>query len=839
MRRFCPFILLFLFCCNAVRAEESVPSPAGERYPNIRASLEDGFYALAEQQARGVLRSDPNDAEAREAALLLSHALWGQTRYSEIIDLLNRYDGQAEFVYWRARALYELHRYQEALEVLDAGGPALSSSSYYAAILQLKGRTEQLSGQLDEAETTYELFARVFPNHDDRIDNQFNLAAVYLAQKRIPEATSIYETLIQEADLDGASRAKLKLARILYTSVGNINLETARSLLNELAEDAAVRLAYRIDAYVELAALEEQVARFTEVENALRGAVALAPDARLRVSLKLSLARMMLRQDRTAEALTLLEECRTQAPDERVAAELQLEKAGALLQAKSFSEANDAYQVYLDVADDPDGLAHAYLGKGLTLWGLGRYAESGVLFDKAAQSLEDRVERAAALLKAGDAYYESSQLEEAEKRYRTFISEYPGNPSMPNALYQLGLVLAGIGRRAEALTTFGIVEESHPASPFAEKAALRTADVMLASGQWAETLEKYEQIGNSYTNEHTKALSLQQRGIVLYHYLKRYDEAQGAFEQVLEDYPDSDFAPQAAYMRGFCLYALGEVDEAIATCAAFIEKYPDSEWTPEVMFWLAEHYYNQGLYEEAKSQFLRISQDFSEHRLAPRSLYWAGRAAAAQSNYMEAIERYGLVTKNYAESDILAQTRFAQGDALTELGEFSQAILAFDEIIQNYPESPLVNAAWGRKGDCQFSLAVNDPALYQEAINSFQGILDRPTASAALKMQAEYKIGRCLEKSNLFDRAFSRYMNVVYPFVRDNADRTPYSIMWFTRSAFGAAAIKERAKDWIAAVQVYQRVVEANVPAQEEALKRIANIKQENWLLFEQAEDAE
>ena len=37
----------------------------------------------------------------------------------------------------------------------------------------------------------------------------------------------------------------------------------------------------------------------------------------------------------------------------------------------------------------------------------------------------------------------------------------------------------------------------------------------------------------------------------------------------------------------------------------------------------------------------------------------------------------------------------------------------------------------------------------------------------ALKLQAKYKIGRCHEKTNQPEKAFSHYMNVVYTFIKD------------------------------------------------------------------------
>jgi hypothetical protein len=106
-------------------------------------------------------------------------------------------------------------------------------------------------------------------------------------------------------------------------------------------------------------------------------------------------------------------------------------------------------------------------------------------------------------------------------------------------------------------------------------------------------------------------------------------------------------------------------------------------------------------------------------------------------------------------------------------------------------------------------------------------------------MQAEYKIGRCLEKTGSFDQAFSRYMTVVYTFINERVERTPSSILWFTRAAFGAASLKEKENIWVEAVKIYERVIGAGVPAMDEAQKRIERIKTENWLLFQQAEETD
>ena len=71
MRSICCAILLSAVCFSAV-AQESVPPISTERFPSIRASLEDGFYSLAEYQVQEVLRGEPDASGEREVRLLLA-----------------------------------------------------------------------------------------------------------------------------------------------------------------------------------------------------------------------------------------------------------------------------------------------------------------------------------------------------------------------------------------------------------------------------------------------------------------------------------------------------------------------------------------------------------------------------------------------------------------------------------------------------------------------------------------------------------------------------------------------------------------------------------------------
>ena len=74
-------------------------------------------------------------------------------------------------------------------------------------------------------------------------------------------------------------------------------------------------------------------------------------------------------------------------------------------------------------------------------------------------------------------------------------------------------------------------------------------------------------------------------------------------------------------------------------------------------------------------------------------------------------------------------------------------------------------------------------------------------------------------------------MKVVYSYF-EQPELKPEGNVWFTRAAFNAAEIKESEKSWRKAVAIYQRVVEAGVPASRDAQARIDKIRADYWMYF-------
>lgn len=801
----------------------------------IEAALQDELYPLAEEQVWNALSIQQPVEEKTDLTILLIRSLIGQKRFDDAVILADESAHllkQDAFIYWKARAFFDAGNFEAVFQTLEKNKKRLNDGSYEPSALRLKGRAEQAVGNLKDAENAFDDFRKQFADDEDAPQNLLDLANIQLERKREKAAVkTLHELLEQFPESALADSVRLLLARELIADGDKDKAAEASVLLEQLGANEAALPRLRIAAWVELAALEQRAGRSAVAADALLKAETLTGETALRVRQKTARANLLIDEGKTPEALKLFDEAMQAAPDNKLAADILLQKAEALLKTDQFSAAEIAFQSYLDVTANPAGEAQALFGKGWSLWEQARFEEAAAAFERAAAKTTDPDRCATAWVKAGDARLAAKQAGAATENYQYVSTNFPTHPLAVRALYQSGVALLSAGNPEKARLAFAQVETGFPESEFAPRAALQQADLFKSEKKWDAALQEYQRIAGQYTNAAAQATSLHQQGLILFGF-DRFAEALEKFRAVSDTWPDSPEAPQAYYMRGFCRYLQGDIEEALVICRTFIEKYPASLWTPEVLFWLGEHDYNRGNYPQAQATFLDIVARFPQNALADEALLWAANALLEQDSYLEAFTLYSRLAKEYPASPLLLQARFAQGEALTELGEFPRAILAYEEVIKAAPDDSLADRARGRLGDCLFTLGTTEAARYQEAMDAYQALYKRPATPFALKLQALYKIARCEDKTGQPDKAFAHYMDVVYQGGSYTGTLSPEAVLWFTRAALDAAARQEQQARWKEAVHIYERIIQAGVPAQDEAVRRIEKIKKEHAEAF-------
>ena len=806
---------------------------AGRLLATGRAAYEDGLYRLAGRRLEELVAGAPDKRRQAEGALWLARVQLAMEQPEQALATLETHGGQvraqalaANYALARAQARFALAQLPEAAAELD-------------------GFREKYAAQ-DAAPAALRLLARIFMARRDWTGAQDVVALIEARHPDSPEAPAAGLDLAEAMAAAGRSDAAVAaLARIETNYAGQVWSERAAlktvelqlaqgrppqtmDRLREMAANKSLRPETRAQGYRLVAEALGSESNYPVALKMIDRSVDAAVDPLQRLESQVAKARLLLQSGATAEGRELLRSEAAKMPDATRAARLQLGLADELARMGKWSEAAEEYQVWLDAFAGAPGMAQVLAGRGWALWSDGRPEEAAAAYAQAVDRETDAARRLELLQKLGDAQFAARQFSQAKDSYAAALAAAPtGSVAAARAQLQLADAELELGATEAGEIRLLDLGRAEPPTEFSRAAAMRLGALYEDRGALESAIEQYGRVVEACAEPEPCAQALLARGLIRYR-MGAFATAMEDFTRIRDQLPQTKPAEQAEFMRGWCFYLLGKDAEALRVCEQFLADHPASEFAPDVRFWIGEHAFNRGDFEAAERRFAEVAAEYPDSPRAADALYWAGRAATARRKYLDANEHFNALMARYPDSARLAETLLAQGDVLSELGQFAAAILAFNEVIVKFPQAPEALVAWGRKGDCQYTLGQENAARYEEALLSYRTLLDFAGAPTDLRLQAGYKVGRCLEKMGRASAALDRYMDVVYAFLQEASPPAEANV-WFTRAAFGAAALQENAGRWPEAARIYGRVAESGVPAAAEARARMERIRQEHW----------
>ncbi len=805
-------------------------------------ALEDGFASVAESAFSDVLKSSPAaDSSVFTAKRGLLQSLLMQHKYDALLKRVSELVSEKKMeqnaaAYWKAAVFFDQHKYTDAVSTVACVETNLPSGLLGESALRMLAVARLKSGDVPGAVKSFSLFSKTYPESSQEMAVRLDWGKALIFQSKFRDALDVLRPLLSGGNKLIASEARYWTGKVLLQLKER---EKGLSTLEELATEKELPESLRVNTVLSIiaarnmlektrdsAAVERDIKQLEDLNSQIK-------DVGLRRKVSAALCRLLLVTGRVDEAVSRIKEYIKEKADIS-AAELQLQLGERLLADKRFKDAVTVYQHYFEIFDTSDGYAKARLGSGWALLGVGRYAEGAVAFEKAYALFEDKEHKRVCLYKMGDAYLLNGQYKLAIDTYEKFLNQYPESIYRAKALFNVGVCLELQDKPKEAKRAFEVVVDRCPESLQAREALLRIGGILEMEGDWKAVEKLYDRVMKRYPNDAVFVKALYGRGLARYHLWN--PKALDDFEQIINKYKPSQEVERSYFMRAMCLYRLGRDQEAFGLCENFMKQYKHSELAPQVRFWIGRFAYNTGDYKRAAKEFEAFVKAYPKDKLADSALYRAGMTALKLKEYVKAIELFGRLVKEYPDSRHGAEARFYQADAMTELGKFSGAILVYDELIKEFPESYLVPTAWGRKGDCQFTLGAEHPERYKEALNSYRVVTHSPQSRKDDILQAEYKIGRCMEKMSKKQEALKIYYSkVMLPFLLDRKKGVPISEsekVWFTRAAMGASDIVTEQKDWRQLIRILNRIVEADVAISADAKKKIKSIESEKWWLF-------
>jgi TolA-binding protein len=264
-------------------------------------------------------------------------------------------------------------------------------------------------------------------------------------------------------------------------------------------------------------------------------------------------------------------------------------------------------------------------------------------------------------------------------------------------------------------------------------------------------------------------------GGVIYYNMEDYNNAITTFQQLINDYPDSEYADDAQYYIGYINEKkLGYYIQALLEYQKLIDNYPNSEFADDAQLGIGNCYYATKDYSHAIEAYQKLIDDYSESSLLPLAQYSIGQSYRKLANYVQAILEFTKTIENYPESEYAAPAQYYIAYSYYDTQDYNQAILEFQITIDNYPDS-----TWPGESDrliapcAQYYIGYcygQKLEQWEEAIPAYQLVIDNYPNSTwgngqEIPPDAQYQIGWSYEQLVLWCEAVGSYQLVIdnYP----------------------------------------------------------------------------
>ena len=177
----------------------------------------------------------------------------------------------------------------------------------------------------------------------------------------------------------------------------------------------------------------------------------------------------------------------------------------------------------------------------------------------------------------GYARYNTKQYGSAYQAFDSYTSKAPREEvaRRVDALSRMGDCLLIQKKKAEALALYRRANELAPEG--SDEAVYRIAEIYGDWGQYAKQTEALDQLLKTHQSSTYVPQALYNKGRALILSKAPMEQAEAPLLQLIEKYPDSQYARLASMERAMLAYNSGKHDQAIAAYKSLIARYPDSD----------------------------------------------------------------------------------------------------------------------------------------------------------------------------------------------------------------------------------------------------------------------
>lgn len=469
-----------------------------------------------------------------------------------------------------------------------------------------------------------------------------------------------------------------------------------------------------------------------------------------------------------------------------------VESANIYITEKRYDLASENIRYIIANSLDPDQKSEAELLMAQIYFIKKEYPRAASEFERSA-ALEVPGIREKALYWLMRTYIEMNDLEKALIVSDRILAEFKESKITIESSYYHGDILNRLGRKKEAEAQFAKTAKNYPLSEFAE-------------------------------------LSLFQAGKIAFDN-SEFRKASTYFADLLKRYPESKLAPNALYKKLAAEYADGNENAALESAGILMNKYKSSEFAPAAVFWLIDYYREKGLLEKASAVITEAIEKFKDDPgVSAQALYESANISLILKDSDKALASLRELNEKYLQQGINTEGLYLSGDILSEKGDYAEAVKYYKKAAERRPSSDFETACIGRVGDCCFALYAKtlQKECIDEAIASYNRILEKSNISPDVRNQSIYKLGKCYETTDNIKEAIAKYRELIYTYKLQTEKGLAVDKIWVVKAIHSAISIymkiaSPEAMDNV--VKAYKMLIKINPDMADEYQKIIENLR--------------
>lgn len=583
---------------------------------------------------------------------------------------------------WLGQSDFELKKYEKAEEAYTQvirqyrNADFADEAAYGIALSEL--RLERY----DSARQRFHEFVDRYPKSENRPAAFLMLGQMDLADKRLPQARSDFENVLNNGqsaqDIKGQAEDGL-IQTLLAQGDYNAAIPHLDSAVKRLpATDpehfrAALSLGncyYRQKQYDPAAVAYTEASRSTEPAVAGEGLY--------------WAANVALAQNRPGDASLLFSKLVAKYPKHDLAARAQLKAGDALTASNQTSAALSAYRAVLDHYPQSPEAAEA------------RKALSGLV-----DSVDDPVQLAAALKTAPPAerakgtlrlarlYLTAKKSVDAMTALTEMLKLKPDTEVAAEGQYLLGIAYETQEKSAPAAAAYAEAVRLSANAPWIGDAQGRLAWLYLELKQPANA-EKAATAALALKPE--KAAEEQDRLALVQSQLdqQKWDAALDGCKTLLDNNPAPDTIATVLYTQAWVNEKRMKPEEALPIWERLAHDYPQNPNAAEALLHMGDARMKAEKYDEARELYAKLLSDFPKSSLASEARFKMGSALFNLDKPADAAQVFTVVADDKTAGDYIPESLYWAGVSLDKADKKAEAIQYLEKLVTLYPKHPRV-----------------------------------------------------------------------------------------------------------------------------------------------------